>query len=118
MSIESFAEILNISVLELEHNIDNHVQFNKEQIKRLIYLFGSKQAYKVIFYPSMRIKKKAYMAVYFKKYKDKKKRKGKKSQTRKQICISDKNIPRIVFLSNYTPYNGSGKKERVNDKDY
>ena len=59
-----FAQKLNLSAEEFKRKLTNRELFNKEQLRTLINLMGAKEAFKVIYFPSAKNRRKIYRQIF------------------------------------------------------
>ena len=64
------AKKLRVRVSILKHKLKHNELFNKEQISRLVYFLGAENAFEIIYFPTIYIKRRVYWEV-FGKYKHK-----------------------------------------------
>lgn len=66
----SFSKRLKLTAEQFNKMLTNQELFNENQMKRLIETMGAEEAFKVIYFPSLKEKKRVYYEV-FKKYEEK-----------------------------------------------
>lgn len=59
-----FAKRLNLSAEEFKRKLTNRELFNKEQLRALINLMGAREAFKVIYFPSAKKRRKIYRQIF------------------------------------------------------
>lgn len=74
-NIDEVSSRVGITTEEFKQNLIDKKQFTKEQIRTLVYLMGAVEAFHVIYFPSFRLKRKAYKAIFYKKMKVKPRKK-------------------------------------------
>lgn len=58
------AQKLHMSLQELKDKLNNRELFNEQQIRNLVYLLGAKNAFKVIYFPTLDEKRRVYKITF------------------------------------------------------
>ena len=60
------ARKLNLPLEEMKDKLNRHEPFAEEQIRNLVYLMGAEAAFEVLFFPTLRDKRRVYYETFVK----------------------------------------------------
>ena len=58
------ARVLNLATKEFKYKLRKRKKFTQTQIKSLVYMMGAKEAFKVIYFPTKRMRNRVWWQVF------------------------------------------------------
>lgn len=58
------ARVMNISTKELKRKLAEHEKFNQKQLGNLVHFMGAKEAFKVIYFPSIEERQRVFYETF------------------------------------------------------